>query len=103
VLLGSAGFGAYVGDAVALADALPALRWAPQAVYFVAAGLLWVLPARWLRGRKKRTETQLLRRMPPPRRVLLGNGRQASSNTERDICLVSGICSSPVWPASTRR
>jgi len=44
---GLAGFALYVMAAVTLADFLPAF-WPVQAAYFVAAGTLWVIPARWL-------------------------------------------------------
>jgi hypothetical protein len=45
---GLAGFVAYLAVAVTLYDAVARTNWAVQAVYFVIAGLLWVLPARWL-------------------------------------------------------
>jgi len=44
---GLLGFALYVMAAVALADRVPAY-WPVQALYFVAAGTLWVIPARWL-------------------------------------------------------
>ena len=48
VPLGLLGFVAYVGLAVTLADRLAGLHWAVQALYFVVAGVLWVLPAHYL-------------------------------------------------------
>jgi len=42
------GFLLYVGAVVALADAVLALHWAVQAAYFIAAGILWVIPTRRL-------------------------------------------------------
>jgi sugar phosphate permease len=45
---GLAGFVAYVAAAVVLADGVTRMHWAVQALYFLAAGLLWTLPARWL-------------------------------------------------------
>jgi hypothetical protein len=48
VPLGLAGFIAYLGLAVSLADRVSGLHWAVQALYFVAAGVLWVLPAHYL-------------------------------------------------------
>jgi hypothetical protein len=48
VLIGLTGFVAYVAVAVVLADAVQRLHWAVQALYFLAAGVLWTLPARWL-------------------------------------------------------
>ena len=56
VFIGLAGFIAYVGVAVALADQVVALHWAIQTAYFVFAGMLWVLPAHYLvlwAGRKR--------------------------------------------------
>jgi len=46
-LLGLLGFILYVIAAVALADRIDR-QWAVQLVYFILAGTLWVLPARWL-------------------------------------------------------
>ncbi len=46
-LLGLLGFGVYVIVAVALADRINR-QWAVQLGYFIVAGTLWVLPARWL-------------------------------------------------------
>jgi hypothetical protein len=52
VLLFLLGFPAYVALAVTLADPVWRVPWpwstAAQAIYFLAAGLLWVLPTRWL-------------------------------------------------------
>ena len=39
---------AYIVAAVGLADALPPMHWAIQACYWLVAGLLWVIPVRWL-------------------------------------------------------
>jgi hypothetical protein len=38
---------AYVAAVVTLVDRLPG-HWAFQAVYFLVAGLVWVIPIRWL-------------------------------------------------------
>lgn len=46
--LGLLGFFAYIGAAVALADRVAGLHWLLQALYFVAAGVLWVVPAHFL-------------------------------------------------------
>ena len=46
-IIGLVGFLAYVVAAVTLADHVPD-HWAVQALYFVAAGVLWVIPARAL-------------------------------------------------------
>ena len=46
-VVGLVGFALYVMVVVALADRVPAF-WPVQALYFLAAGTLWVLPARWL-------------------------------------------------------
>lgn len=48
VPLGLAGFLAYIVGAVTLADHLAGLHWALQALYFIAAGVLWALPAHFL-------------------------------------------------------
>jgi hypothetical protein len=53
VVLGLAGLAVYIALAVTLADwidpaHLGALRWLVQPLYFLAAGLLWVIPIRWL-------------------------------------------------------
>lgn len=48
VPLGLAGVLAYIVGAVTLADHLAGLHWALQALYFVAAGVLWVLPVHFL-------------------------------------------------------
>jgi hypothetical protein len=47
VCLGLVGFVAYTVAAISLVDILPA-QWALQFLYFVIAGSLWVIPARWL-------------------------------------------------------
>ena len=46
-LMGIAFVIAYVAAAVTLVDALPQ-HWAVQAVYFLVAGIAWVMPIRWL-------------------------------------------------------
>ncbi|NOG70697.1 DUF2842 domain-containing protein [Roseicella sp. DB1501] len=48
VPLGLLGFVLYVGLAVTLADQLAGTHWVLQALYFVIAGTVWALPARWL-------------------------------------------------------
>ena len=45
---GLVGFTAYVALAVTLADWVAPMHWAVQALYFLAAGTLWVLPVRSL-------------------------------------------------------
>jgi hypothetical protein len=45
LLAGLAGFLAYMVAAVSLADAVAHAHWALQALFYLAAGLLWVLPA----------------------------------------------------------
>jgi hypothetical protein len=47
-LLGLFGFIAYVMIAVSLADRLTDSNVVVQTVYFLVAGVLWVLPIRWL-------------------------------------------------------
>lgn len=47
-LLGLSGFVAYVAAAVVVADRVSPLNWMIQLLYFVVAGMLWVIPARWL-------------------------------------------------------
>ena len=37
----------YIAAAITLPDFLPQ-QWAVQAVYFVIAGVVWVIPVRWL-------------------------------------------------------
>ncbi|HYZ32556.1 MAG TPA: DUF2842 domain-containing protein [Crenalkalicoccus sp.] len=39
---------AYVIAAVALPEHLPPMHWLVEALYWLFAGLLWVLPIRWL-------------------------------------------------------
>ena len=39
---------AYIVGVVSLADAVPPMHWAVQAGYWLVAGLLWVIPVRWL-------------------------------------------------------
>ena len=38
----------YIAAAVAIAVALGRLHWALEAVYWGVAGVVWVLPVRWL-------------------------------------------------------
>lgn len=45
---GIAGFCIYVMAAVALADQVQGRHWSLSVLYFALAGVLWVLPARWL-------------------------------------------------------
>jgi hypothetical protein len=42
------GFFGYIAAAVVIADFVQTMHWAIQAIYFVLAGILWALPARWL-------------------------------------------------------
>lgn len=39
---------AWIGAAVVLADYVRPLHWAIQAIYYSAAGFVWVFPVRWL-------------------------------------------------------
>jgi hypothetical protein len=48
VFLGLVGLVSYIAVAMILADHILTLHWAVQAVYFVVAGMAWVLPMRWL-------------------------------------------------------
>ena len=48
VIAGLVGFALYLAAALSLADAVINWHWALQAVYFVAAGTIWVFPIRWL-------------------------------------------------------
>jgi hypothetical protein len=45
---GLAGFAAYLAIAVVLADRIIGLGWAAEAAYYLAAGLLWIVPAYFL-------------------------------------------------------
>jgi hypothetical protein len=58
VVAGLAGFLAYLFAVVTLADRVIGLHWAVQGVYYVVAGVLWVLPARalmyWAAGKRRR-------------------------------------------------
>jgi hypothetical protein len=47
-LVGLAGFVAYVVAVVTLVDYLPPLHWTLQALFFLVAGTVWVLPIRSL-------------------------------------------------------
>jgi hypothetical protein len=46
-LMGIAFIIAYIVASVTLVDVLPG-HWMVQALYFMVAGILWVLPVRWL-------------------------------------------------------
>jgi hypothetical protein len=46
-LIGIAFVIAYVAVAITLPDLLPN-QWAVQAIYFLIAGIAWVIPVRWL-------------------------------------------------------
>lgn len=48
VAIGLFGFAAYVVLAVTLADHVMRAPWPVQGLYFLAAGLAWVPPTRWL-------------------------------------------------------
>jgi hypothetical protein len=48
VFAGLFGFLGYCAAVVVLADFVLGLHWAIQALYFIAAGTLWVFPMRWL-------------------------------------------------------
>ena len=45
---GLLGFALYLGLAATVADWLEGQHWAARALYYAIAGVLWVLPARWL-------------------------------------------------------
>ncbi len=47
-LIGFAGFFAYVGGVVVLADRVTQAHWLVQLLFFIAAGVVWAFPARWL-------------------------------------------------------
>jgi hypothetical protein len=47
-VLGLVGFLAYLVAVVTFYDAVAALNWAVQALYFVVAGTVWVIPMRAL-------------------------------------------------------
>jgi hypothetical protein len=48
VVAGLLGFTAYLAVAVVLGDAVVGAHWTIQALYYLVAGSLWVLPVRWL-------------------------------------------------------
>ena len=48
VVGGILGLAAYVVAAATLADHVVRAHWVVQALFFVVAGSLWVLPVRWL-------------------------------------------------------
>jgi len=43
-----AGFLAYIGVVLLIADRLGPVHWALQLLFFAAAGVAWVIPTRWL-------------------------------------------------------
>lgn len=47
-IIGLVGFLLYVGAVLACADYVLAWHWALQVPFFLAAGIAWVWPARWL-------------------------------------------------------
>jgi hypothetical protein len=47
-IVGLVGFAAYVVGVVTLADQIRPMNWLVQALYFLVAGIAWVIPARWL-------------------------------------------------------
>ena len=47
-LAGIAGFIAYVVVVLLLADHVRGLPWIVEALFFAAAGIVWVWPAKWL-------------------------------------------------------
>ncbi len=48
ILTGLIGFFFYLAAVLAIGDHVQHLHWAIQAVYFVIAGSIWVMPIRWL-------------------------------------------------------
>ncbi len=48
IIAGLVGFALYVAGVMLLGDYVVQWHWTLQAVFFVVAGTLWVLPARWL-------------------------------------------------------
>lgn len=48
VVAGLTGFFVYLAAVVVLADTIQTMHWVIQAVYFVVAGSVWVMPIRWL-------------------------------------------------------
>ena len=48
VVSGLVGVVAYIAAAVVVADHVLGAHWAIQAVFYLIAGSLWVLPIRWL-------------------------------------------------------
>ncbi len=47
-VIGLSGFFAYLAAVVVLADRVAPFGWPVQAVYYVVAGVLWVVPAHFL-------------------------------------------------------
>jgi hypothetical protein len=45
---GLLGFCLYIALAMLLGEALVTAHWAVQAVFYLLAGVVWALPARWL-------------------------------------------------------
>ena len=39
---------AYVAVVITVPDLMPRLHWSLEALYWLAAGILWVIPVRWL-------------------------------------------------------
>jgi hypothetical protein len=48
IIMGLIGFVGYVAAVLLIADFVVTLHWTLQAIYFVIAGSIWVLPMRWL-------------------------------------------------------
>lgn len=48
IAAGLIGFFIYLAVVVVMADTVQTLHWATQAVFFVIAGSVWVIPIRWL-------------------------------------------------------
>ena len=47
-LIGLLGFIAYIGVVVALGDVVVHRHWLLQLAYYLVAGVVWVIPAKWL-------------------------------------------------------
>jgi hypothetical protein len=48
VVAGLGGFGLYLAGALVLADRVATQHWAVQGLFYLVAGVLWVLPAHFL-------------------------------------------------------
>ena len=48
VIAGLAFMAAYITAVISLPDAIGRLNWAVEALYWCAAGIVWVFPIRWL-------------------------------------------------------